>query len=47
VFAWEAIESFTYFDEDVLRRFEPRGTAVRIETSSERVEVSIIPAALR
>jgi hypothetical protein len=44
-FAWEAIESFAYFDEYLLRQSDQSGTWVRIEESSrERVEVTIIPA---
>lgn len=47
VFAWEAIESFEYFDEDLLRRSEQDGAAVRIaESSRERVDVTVIPAPL-
>lgn len=47
VFAWEAIEAFGYFDEDFLSQFELEGQRVRIEESSrERVEVKVIPAAL-
>jgi len=47
VFAWEAIESFEYFDEDLLRRSEQDGASVRIaESSRERVEVTVIPAPL-
>ena len=45
VFAWEAIESFGYFDEDLLRRSEQDGASVRIaESSRERVEVTVTPA---
>ena len=47
VLAWEAIESFEYFDEDLLRRSEQDGASVRIaESSRERVEVTVIPASL-
>jgi uncharacterized protein (DUF2141 family) len=45
VFAWEAIESFGYFDENLLRQSDPEGATVRIEESArEQVEVRIIPA---
>jgi Carboxypeptidase regulatory-like domain len=45
VFAWEAIESFGYFDENLLRQSDPQGATVRIEESArEQVEVRIIPA---
>ena len=47
LFSWEALESFAYFDEDLLRRFEAAGTSVRIaESSTATVKVTIIPAAL-
>jgi len=45
VFAWEAIESFAYFDESLLRLSDRQGVAVHVEESSrERVEVALIPA---
>jgi Carboxypeptidase regulatory-like domain len=45
VFAWEAIESFAYFDEYLIRQFDQSGTRVRIaESSREQVEVTVIPA---
>jgi hypothetical protein len=45
VFAWEAIESFGYFDEALLRQSDLQGASVHIEESArERVEVRIIPA---
>jgi hypothetical protein len=45
VFAWEAIESFGYFDENLLRQSDPQGAAVRVEESArQQVEVRIIPA---
>ncbi|MGH9387026.1 MAG: carboxypeptidase regulatory-like domain-containing protein, partial [Vicinamibacterales bacterium] len=48
VFAWEAIESFGYFDEEFLRQSDQYGTSVRIaESSRERVDVTVIPAPLR
>ena len=47
LFSWEALESFAYFDEDVLRQSEGSETAVRItESSTATVRVTIIPAAL-
>jgi len=46
VFAWEAIESFGYFDEDFLRESEQKGTFVRVaESGRETVQVKLIPAA--
>jgi carboxypeptidase family protein len=45
IFAWEAIESFAYFDENLLRLSDQQGVAVHVEESSrERVEVALIPA---
>jgi len=45
VFAWEAIESFAYFDPDLIRRFESKGKAIHIsESSRQSVEVEVIPA---
>jgi hypothetical protein len=45
ILAWEAIESFAYFDENLLRLSERQGVAVHVEESSrERVEVTLIPA---
>jgi len=46
LFSWEDIESFAYFDAEVLRSFEPLGKPVHVEESSRStVEVKIIPAA--
>jgi len=47
LFAWEALEPHSYFDPEVLARYEHRGTPVRVrESSSESVRLEIIPAAL-
>jgi hypothetical protein len=44
LFAWEDIEPFSYFDEDVLKKYESQGKAVRVkESSREHVEMKIIP----
>jgi hypothetical protein len=44
LFAWEAIEPNTWFDPDVVQRFEARGYAVRIyEFSKETIESRMIP----
>jgi len=44
LFAWEAIELFGYYDQDLLRRVETQGKAIRIaESSKETVEVKAIP----
>jgi hypothetical protein len=45
VFAWEAIEQFSYFDSDVLLRFESKGKAVHLsESDKASIEVKLIPA---
>jgi len=47
LFSWEALESFAYFDEDVLGQSEAAGTSVRVaESSTAAVQITIIPAAL-
>jgi hypothetical protein len=47
LFSWEALESFAYFDDDVLGRSEAAGTSVRVaESSTATVQITIIPAAL-
>jgi Carboxypeptidase regulatory-like domain len=47
LFSWEALESFAYFDEDVVRRFEASSTFVRVaESSTATAQVTIIPAPL-
>jgi hypothetical protein len=44
VFSWERIEPYSFFDEDVLRKFEPQGTPVHVaESSRETIEVKLIP----
>jgi hypothetical protein len=45
VFAWESIEEFSWFDPDVLTRYESRSRTVHVtETSNETIDVRIIPA---
>lgn len=45
VFAWEAVESFGYFDRDFLRQSENKGKSVRIvESSRENMDIRLIPA---
>jgi len=45
LFAWEAIENYSYFDRDVLAQYESQGKPVRIqESSKETFELKIIPA---
>jgi hypothetical protein len=44
-FAWEDLEPFAYNDPDFLRRYEERGTPVKIsESSALTIEAKIIPA---
>ena len=43
VFAWEALEAFGYFDEEVVRLSEPYGASLRIaDASAQRVEVKVV-----
>jgi hypothetical protein len=45
VFGWEALDSYAYFDPDLLRRVEPQGIAVRVtESATNNLTVKIIPA---
>jgi len=45
VFAWEALEPYSYFDPDVLRRFEPEGKPIHVDESSEQtLDLTSIPA---
>ena len=44
IFAWDGIEEFGYYDSDLVRLFEQKGTPVRIvESAKESLEVRIIP----
>ena len=45
LFAWEALDSYAYFDPDVVRQFESKGKPVHIaESAKENVDVQLIPA---
>jgi hypothetical protein len=45
LFAWEALDSYAYFDPDVLKQFESKGTPVHIvESAKENIDVRVIPA---
>ncbi len=45
IFGWEALESYAYFDSDLLRRFESQGSPVRIaESAANSITVRVIPA---
>jgi hypothetical protein len=44
VFAWESIESYGYFDPELLRRDESKGQRVKIQDSDKAsVSVKMIP----
>lgn len=44
VFAWEALESYAYFDQDLLQRVEPLSAPVRVsEAATNSTTVRIIP----
>jgi hypothetical protein len=46
VFAWEDLEPFSYFDGQVLQKYEQQGKLIHIkEASNETADVKIIPAA--
>ena len=45
VFGWETLDSYAYFDPDLLRRVEPQGTPARVtESATNNLTVRIIPA---
>jgi len=45
VFGWEALDSYAYFDPDLLRRVEPQGVPVRVtDSATSNLTVRIIPA---
>jgi hypothetical protein len=46
LFAWEALESFAYFDPDLIKQVEAQGKVVHVPESSKlQVDVRVIPAA--
>jgi len=45
VFGWEALDSYAYYDPDLLRRAEPQGTPVHVsESTTNNLTVKVIPA---
>jgi hypothetical protein len=45
LFSWETLESFGYFDPDLLKQSEPLAKAIHIaESSKQQVDVRVIPA---
>jgi hypothetical protein len=45
VFGWEALESYAYFDQDLLRRVESQSVSVRVsDSAASSVTVRMIPA---
>jgi Carboxypeptidase regulatory-like domain len=45
IFAWEVLEQFSYFDPDVILRFESRGKVIHLsESDKASVEMKVIPA---
>jgi len=45
VFSWEALEPNTWFDREVLAKYEPQGKLVHVtEASQQSVDIKIIPA---
>jgi hypothetical protein len=44
LFAWEAIDPYSYFDPDVLKQFESKGKPIHVaESAKENVDVQVIP----
>jgi hypothetical protein len=44
IFAWEALESFAYFDPELLRQFEAKGISVHLgDLSRLSVDLKVIP----
>jgi protocatechuate 3,4-dioxygenase beta subunit len=47
LFSWEALESFAYFDDEVLTRSAAGATSLRVaESSTASVQITVIPTAL-
>jgi sarcosine oxidase gamma subunit len=45
LFAWEDLEPFAYNDPDILRKYEEKGTLVKVSESSKlNIEAKVIPA---
>jgi hypothetical protein len=45
VFGWEALESYAYFDPELLRRVEAQGVPVRVsESAGNNITLRVIPA---
>jgi hypothetical protein len=45
LFAWEEIEPFSYYDPEVLRRYEEQGRSIKVSESAKvTVEAKMIPA---
>ena len=45
LFAWEAIDPYSYFDPDVMKQFESKGRPIHIaESAKENVDVRVISA---
>jgi hypothetical protein len=40
LFAWEALDSYAYFDPDVLKQFESKGTPVHIANRRRKMSTS-------
>jgi hypothetical protein len=44
IFAWDSLEPYSYFDPEVLQKYEPKGQPVRIvESSRETLDLRMIP----
>jgi hypothetical protein len=48
VFAWESIEAYSWFDRNVLARFEEKGESIQLEESAKKnIQMRVIPAEVR
>jgi glycine cleavage system H lipoate-binding protein len=46
LFAWEALESFGYYDLDLVKKSESLGKPVHvIESSKQTMDIKVIPSA--
>src|SRR5262249_15409747 len=48
VFAWKSIEVNSWFDSNVLARFEEKGESIQLEESAKKnIQLRVIPAEVR
>jgi hypothetical protein len=45
LFAWESIEENSWFDPEVIQRFEPKAKSIHVgESSNQTMELRVIPS---